>query len=119
MPGLYTDLNGKVVFITGGSRGIGAQTARAFAAQGAKVCVVGRDKDTLDLVVTEITTAGGSCIGAVADAPMPRHSTTRASTPNPSSAPSTSWSPSPEDRATPSVRGPDRRAPASAHRLRP
>ncbi|MEU8433829.1 SDR family NAD(P)-dependent oxidoreductase [Streptomyces sp. NPDC029216] len=67
MSGIYTDLNGKVVFITGGSRGIGAQTARAFAAQGAKICVVGRHKDTLDLVVTEITGVGGTCISAVAD----------------------------------------------------
>lgn len=67
MSNIYPGLNSKVVFITGGSRGIGAQAARAFAAQGAKVCVVGRDKDALDSVVTDIAGAGGTCIGAVAD----------------------------------------------------
>jgi 3-oxoacyl-[acyl-carrier protein] reductase len=67
MSGTYTELSGKVVCITGGSRGIGAQTARAFASQGAKVCVVGRSKDGLDLVSAEIHDAGGTCIGAVAD----------------------------------------------------
>ncbi|MER6817758.1 SDR family NAD(P)-dependent oxidoreductase, partial [Spirillospora sp. NPDC000708] len=40
---MYPELNGKVVVITGGSRGIGAQTARAFAAEGARVAVLGRD----------------------------------------------------------------------------
>ena len=67
MSNIYPGLNSKVVFITGGSRGIGAQAARAFAAQGANVCVVGRDKDALDSVFTDIACAGGTCIGAVAD----------------------------------------------------
>ncbi|MFG2006488.1 SDR family NAD(P)-dependent oxidoreductase [Spirillospora sp. NPDC048911] len=49
--GSYSDLAGKVVVITGGSRGIGAETGRAFAAQGAKVCVVGRDVEALEGVV--------------------------------------------------------------------
>ena len=34
-----TDLSGKRVIITGGSTGIGAALARAFAAQGAKVAL--------------------------------------------------------------------------------
>ncbi|MFI0469175.1 SDR family NAD(P)-dependent oxidoreductase [Saccharopolyspora sp. 5N102] len=63
----YPDLHGKIVLITGGSRGIGAQTARAFAAQGAKVCVVGRDRDALAAVVADITDQGGTAIPAVAD----------------------------------------------------
>jgi 3-oxoacyl-[acyl-carrier protein] reductase len=63
----YPSLNGKVVLITGGSRGIGAQTARAFAAQGARVCVVGRDQAALAAVVEEITALGGTAMSAVAD----------------------------------------------------
>jgi 3-oxoacyl-[acyl-carrier protein] reductase len=67
MSSIYPGLNGKVVFITGGSRGIGAQTARAFAAQGAKVCAVGRDQEALAAVVTDITGAGGTATSVAAD----------------------------------------------------
>jgi 3-oxoacyl-[acyl-carrier protein] reductase len=67
MTSTYPDLNGRVVFITGGSRGIGAQTARAFAAQGAKVAVVGRDRTALDAVAADITGKGGTAIAIVAD----------------------------------------------------
>jgi 3-oxoacyl-[acyl-carrier protein] reductase len=67
MTSTYSDLNGRTVVVTGGSRGIGAQTARAFAAQGAGVCVVGRDQDALDAVAAEITGKGGTAIAAVAD----------------------------------------------------
>jgi 3-oxoacyl-[acyl-carrier protein] reductase len=63
----YTDLAGKVAVITGGSRGIGAHTARLLAAQGVQVCVVGRDQTALDAVVLDITTAGGTARGAVVD----------------------------------------------------
>ncbi|MDJ0343349.1 SDR family NAD(P)-dependent oxidoreductase [Streptomyces sp. H10-C2] len=65
--GSYPDLAGKVVVVTGGSRGIGARTAQAFAGQGAAVCVVGRDEDALAGVVAGITATGGTAIGAVAD----------------------------------------------------
>jgi 3-oxoacyl-[acyl-carrier protein] reductase len=63
----YSDLAGRTAVITGGSRGIGAQTARMLAAQGMRVGVVGRDKDALNAVVAEITAAGGAGIAAVAD----------------------------------------------------
>jgi 3-oxoacyl-[acyl-carrier protein] reductase len=59
---MYPDLNEKVVVVTGGSRGIGAGTARAFAAAGARVCVVGRDGQALEQVAEDI---GG--IAATAD----------------------------------------------------
>ncbi|WP_405490557.1 SDR family NAD(P)-dependent oxidoreductase [Nocardia sp. NBC_00511] len=63
----YADLSGKSAVVTGGSRGIGARTARMLAAQGVRVCVIGRDKNALDDVVAEISAAGGTAIGAVAD----------------------------------------------------
>lgn len=59
---MYPELNGMVAVITGGSRGIGAATARAFAAEGAGVAVIGRDRAALDQVAEE---TGG--IGVAAD----------------------------------------------------
>lgn len=40
--------DGKVVIVTGAGSGIGAATARMFAAQGAAVTLVGRSRDKLD-----------------------------------------------------------------------
>lgn len=66
--GAYSDLAGKTVVVTGGSRGIGARTASEFAAQEANVCVVGRDADALAGVVDEIVAKGGRAMAVAADA---------------------------------------------------
>ncbi|MGW0580002.1 SDR family NAD(P)-dependent oxidoreductase [Streptomyces sp. NPDC002920] len=52
-------LTGKVVFITGASRGIGAAAARLFAAEGAAVVLAARSTKALDDIVTEIRADGG------------------------------------------------------------
>src|SRR6478609_1035232 len=53
------NIKGKVVLITGGSTGLGAETARHLAANGARVAIAARRKDKLDEVVAEIAKAGG------------------------------------------------------------
>jgi meso-butanediol dehydrogenase / (S,S)-butanediol dehydrogenase / diacetyl reductase len=58
-------LEGKVAIISGGGTGIGAATARRFAAEGAKVIVTGRRKDPLDVVAAE--TGGVAVPGDVTD----------------------------------------------------
>ncbi|MGJ6965590.1 SDR family NAD(P)-dependent oxidoreductase [Streptosporangium sp. G11] len=52
-------LTGKVVFITGASRGIGAAAARLFASEGAAVVLAARSTDALDRIVTELRADGG------------------------------------------------------------
>jgi 3-oxoacyl-[acyl-carrier protein] reductase len=47
-------LQGKVAWVTGSSRGIGAAIAKLFAAEGARVAIHGRDVDALAKVRAEI-----------------------------------------------------------------
>tara|TARA_B100001093_G_scaffold278263_1_gene265979 strand:- start:272 stop:1024 length:753 start_codon:yes stop_codon:yes gene_type:complete len=51
-----TDLTGQTALITGASRGIGAETARAFAAAGATLCLIARSAHELKAVAAELGT---------------------------------------------------------------
>lgn len=51
------DLNGRVVLITGGARGIGAEIARQSAQRGAKVALVGLEKELLEELAEELGAA--------------------------------------------------------------
>jgi 3-oxoacyl-[acyl-carrier protein] reductase len=64
----YPDLAGKVAFVTGGSRGIGATTSRLLAANGVAVAVNGRDPEAVDALVGELGSVGTSAIGVPGDA---------------------------------------------------
>ena len=57
-------LDGKVALVTGGSAGIGLETARRFAAEGAQVYLTGRRKEVVDAAVAEID---GDVTGVVGD----------------------------------------------------
>jgi NADP-dependent 3-hydroxy acid dehydrogenase YdfG len=52
-------LNGKVVIITGAGTGMGRETAKLLAAEGANLVLVGRRQDVLDELSAEISSAGG------------------------------------------------------------
>lgn len=60
-------LSGKVAVVTGGSRGIGREVARALAAAGAVVAVTARDETKLGETVSIIRDAGGRCSAFVMD----------------------------------------------------
>ncbi len=58
------DFTNKTVMITGASRGIGAEAARQFAAQGANVALLARGKDAIDALSREI---GSNAIALTCD----------------------------------------------------
>ena len=63
------ELAGKVCLVTGGTSGIGAMTALAFATRGAHVAVVGRNprKDPLEMLQAAAATHGAEAIYIQAD----------------------------------------------------
>ena len=60
-------LAGRVVLVTGASRGIGAATAAAVAAAGAHVVLAARDRTALESVAGRIRGAGGRATPVPAD----------------------------------------------------
>lgn len=67
MTSLYSELKDRVAVVTGGSRGIGAATARALATHGMRVVVSGRDERAIADVVADIESRGGQALGVRAD----------------------------------------------------
>ncbi|MET7358209.1 glucose 1-dehydrogenase [Streptomyces sp. NPDC005562] len=68
-------LAGKVAFITGAGRGIGAAAARLFAKEGARVMLAARTESQLKAVTEEVREAGGAAdyvVCDLADAPSVR-----------------------------------------------
>lgn len=61
------DLAGRVCAVTGGGSGIGAATARLFAAGGAWVAVLDRNGEGATRVADEINAGGGRAIGVQVD----------------------------------------------------
>jgi NAD(P)-dependent dehydrogenase (short-subunit alcohol dehydrogenase family) len=60
-------LEGKVAIVTGAASGIGAASARLFAAEGAPVVLADIDAANLYNVVSDIRRTGGEAIGVVTD----------------------------------------------------
>jgi|APAra7269096819_1048525.scaffolds.fasta_scaffold02998_4 NADP-dependent 3-hydroxy acid dehydrogenase YdfG len=56
---MTTNIEGKVVLITGGGTGLGAETARMLALRGAKIAIAARRRGKLDEVASNISASGG------------------------------------------------------------
>ena len=61
-------LENKIAVIYGASGAIGGAVARAFAHEGARLFLTGRDRASVDAVAKDIVSAGGSAVAAEVDA---------------------------------------------------
>ena len=62
-----TRLQGKVAIVTGSGHGLGAETARVLASQGAKVAVADIELDAARSVAAEIEAQGGQALAVGVD----------------------------------------------------
>ena len=61
------EFSGKVVLITGGSRGLGLVLARELASRGARIAICARDRDELQRAKEDLETRGAEVFDAVCD----------------------------------------------------
>ena len=61
------DLAGKNALITGGSRGLGRQSALSLSMEGVNVAICARTEETLQQTVSDVKNNGVDCIGIVSD----------------------------------------------------
>jgi len=66
------ELTGKVALVTGATSGIGRATALRFAEAGARVALVGRNREALTDVANEIKSGGGESLVISADVTVER-----------------------------------------------
>ena len=55
-------LKGRVAVITGPAKGMGAAVSKAFAAEGCKLALIGRDTAAIEPVADEVRASGGEAI---------------------------------------------------------
>jgi len=67
MTGAPRDFKNKVVLITGGGSGVGLECAKAFAAEGANIIIIGRNEDKLRGACTAIGADTVYGVGSVSD----------------------------------------------------
>src|SRR6185295_14178622 len=58
-------IKGRSAIVTGGSRGIGRETARQFLEEGVRVTICGRNAETLERTRAELAQQTGAAIQAV------------------------------------------------------
>jgi NAD(P)-dependent dehydrogenase (short-subunit alcohol dehydrogenase family) len=58
----YPSLTGRVVFVSGGATGIGADIVQAFGGNGAKVAFVDIDEDAGNALLAKVTAAGSAAL---------------------------------------------------------
>ena len=61
------NLEGKVVIVTGGSKGIGLACARAFLAEGGRVAIVSRSQGNIDAALRDLAAPAKDLIGIACD----------------------------------------------------